>query len=144
MKIERFVLGSFIAVVILLAGLLLLGDTILKSEYQSGDIPAFGNASAYMDSTYTIQSDIENEVLTKTEADQSSVDLADEDRFWIYQSQALKAVWYAVRSPGETKGVITEVGTYLKVNSLIIGAIIIFIILSFGFAVAAFWKDRRP
>lgn len=144
MKIERFVLGGFIAAVFFTLILTLLGDSVLQSSYGVTTPPTFSNTTNYYDDFTTTQSSFESELMTASDPGQSNEVAPEEDRFWIYQGRALKAVWDSVSSPNEAKGSITELGQYLKVNSIIIGTIISFLVLSFGFAVAAWWKNRRP
>lgn len=145
MKIETFVKGSLVTVIFFVLGLTLMGEGILQQNFGVTPPPSFGNVTAYQTDIAELQSDLEGETLDRSD-DPGQMD-RDEDTtdvsWYTYTRRSLKAVEYAIKSPDASRGGITQVLSYLGVNPLIIGGIISLIILSFVFALVAWWKSRR-
>jgi len=145
MKIETFIKGSVVVVVMFILGLTLLGEGILQQKYSVTDPPTFGNVTNYQDDLTGLQTNLEEETLARSE-DPGQMD-RDEDTtdvsWYTYTRRSLKAVEFAIQGPDSSRGAISEVLSYLHVNSMIIGGILTVIVLSFVFALVAWWKNRR-
>lgn len=144
MKIETFTKGAWVAVVIFVLCLTVLGSGMIRDNYDTETVPTFGNVSTLHNGYDVTETSLEDTLLQTEDPGQTNEDNPDESRFWVYQGKSLKAVWSVLGSPDDSKGAITEVGSYLNINSGIILSIIVFLVLSLAFAVAAYWRNRRP
>lgn len=138
MKIERFVLTGLVAVVTLTLCLALFGDSLISG------VPSFSNVTTQYDNYATVQAGFEGQILSVEDQGQSNDDTPSEERFWVYQGRAIKAVGDTALTTSDTRGAITEVLDYLNVNPLITGTVIIFLIFAVSFGFAAWWRSRRP
>ena len=145
MKIETFVKGSVVVLLFFVLGLTLMGEGILQQEFDATSPPAFGEVSKYNSTINNVTSSLEDNTLSRdTNPDQSESEGGDFIEYsWLYIGKALKAVSYTVTAADSSQGSITEVLNYLNVNPLITGGILTIIVLSFAFALVAWWKSRR-
>jgi len=67
MKIETFIKGSVVVVVMFILGLTLLGEGILQQKYSVTDPPTFGNVTNYQDDLTGLQTNLEEETLARSE-----------------------------------------------------------------------------
>ena len=146
MKVETFVKGSLVAVIFFIAGLTILGDSLLQQKFGVDDAPIdqFSHVYSYKNNLTELEGKMSEGTLEA--ADSAEVDESQNTGdfvWWTYTTSALKAVKNTVISADKSKGAIEEVGNYLYIHPLIIGGIISCLILSFIFALVAFWKNRR-
>jgi len=146
MKIETFVKGSLVAVLVFIAGLTILGEGILQQKFGVEDSPLdnFSRINSYQDNIKSLEVTMSGETLETSEvAEVEDSSNTGDFIWWTYTTSALRAVKSTVFSVDKSKGAISEIGDYLYVNPIISGGLISFLILSFVFSLISFWKSRR-
>jgi len=146
MKIETFIKGSLVAVIFFIAGLTILGGGLLQQKFNVDDAPIdqFSHIYSYKSNLTLLENNMGTQTLESSESSEVD-DSANTGDFvwWTYTTQALRAVKDTVLAADKSKGAIEDVGNYLYIHPLIIGGLISSIIISFIFALIAFWKNRR-
>lgn len=144
MKIETFVKGVLVIMAMFTLGLVLVGDSILQQKYSVSNAPQFATVDALQQDMQDVQSKIENETLQRSDdTGQGDIDLGD-DSWSTYTRRSLKATTQTFSTAVKSRSSIASVLTYLRVNPMIIVFIASFIIVSIGFALVTWWKNRRP
>ena len=146
MKIETFTKTGIICVAVLSAILLIYGNVYWSSIYDIDPSPSFAEVNRSFDHLSVIRSSHENiTLLAYSQSGQVEEANADsDDNFILYQARAFEAASSAATTSNNNWfASIERLGAYIKTPPIIIGTIIVFLVVSISFAIAAFWRGYR-
>lgn len=143
MRLETVATSVLLGVFIITAGLLVLADSAIKELYYAGSSPSFNKTSTLFGNVSTFAQEM-NRTIQSTDVGQNPEGVEGADQLWTRTVQSFKTAGLMLRLMGDSESAIWEWGNYLRVSNLIIVGLILFLVISVGFALTAFWRGRRP
>lgn len=148
MKLEAIAVTALVAVSAFVLCLTLIGDSILNQQYYT---PMPGNYTSQFPKSLELQQQLA-EMANKTYAEAARPQTGN---LVVDALNQLQAGWQQIVSaftigltvisiPLDVQGSASEVTGFLHINSLIVAAIFVFLVMAVGFSVAAFFRGRRP
>jgi len=146
MKLEAFVKVSLIVVTVLTAISFVYFNVYWEQNFSVEPAPSTSALNKSYDQLSVIRSQYENDtLLTYTKSGQVEETNADsDDNFILYQARAFEAAGKSATGANNIFALITSFGKEIQANAIISSSIIIFIVMSIGFAFITFWRGRRP